>query len=71
MTHVLVVDDSEVDRQLAGKLLERHGRFHVEFASNGLEALEHLDERIPLAIVKPGLKVTLVEKGSVCARGSG
>ena len=51
MTHVLVVDDSEMDRQLAGKLLERNGRFHVEFASNGLEALEHLDERIPLAIV--------------------
>jgi len=51
MTHVLVVDDSEVDRQLAGKLLERNGRFHVEFASNGLEAIEHLDERIPLAIV--------------------
>ena len=51
MTHVLVVDDSEIDRRLAGKLLERGGRFHVEFASNGLEALEHVDERMPLAIV--------------------
>jgi CheY-like chemotaxis protein len=51
MTHILVVDDSEIDRRLAGKLLERDGRFHVEFASNGLEALEHLEERTPLAVV--------------------
>ncbi len=51
MTHILVVDDSEMDRRLAGKLLARDGRFHVEFASNGLEALEHLEERTPLAIV--------------------
>jgi CheY-like chemotaxis protein/anti-sigma regulatory factor (Ser/Thr protein kinase) len=51
MTHVLVVDDSELDRRLAGKLLEREGRFHVEFASNGVEALEHLEERTPLAVV--------------------
>lgn len=51
MTHVLVVDDSEIDRRLAGKLLERGGRFHVEFASNGLEAIEHLEERTPLAVV--------------------
>lgn len=51
MTHILIVDDSEIDRRLAGKLLERGGRFHVEFASNGLEALEHLEERTPLAVV--------------------
>lgn len=51
MTHILVVDDSELDRRLAGALLERHGRFHVEFASNGVEALEHLEERTPLAVV--------------------
>ncbi len=51
MTHILVVDDSEIDRRLAGKLLERGGRFHVEFASNGFEALEHLEERTPLAVV--------------------
>jgi CheY-like chemotaxis protein len=51
MTHVLVVDDSETDRRLAGKLLERNGRFHVQFASNGAEALEHLEERTPLAVV--------------------
>jgi CheY-like chemotaxis protein len=51
MTHILVVDDSEIDRRLAGKLLERNGRFHVEFASNGVEALEHLEERTPLAVV--------------------
>jgi CheY-like chemotaxis protein/anti-sigma regulatory factor (Ser/Thr protein kinase) len=51
MTHILVVDDSELDRRLAGKLLERNGRFHVEFASNGVEAIEHLEERTPLAVV--------------------
>jgi CheY-like chemotaxis protein/anti-sigma regulatory factor (Ser/Thr protein kinase) len=51
MNHVLVVDDSPVDRRLAGRLLERPGRYHVEYASDGLEALEHLEDSLPLAVV--------------------
>jgi CheY-like chemotaxis protein len=51
MGYLLVVDDSLVDRQLAGRLLEKRTKHYVEYASNGLEALEVLESRIPLAIV--------------------
>ncbi len=51
MSYLLVVDDSLVDRQLAGRLLESRTKHHVEYASNGLEALEVLEARLPLAIV--------------------
>ena len=51
MNYVLVVDDSLVDRRLAGHLLEGHTEYHVEYAGNGIEALELLDARLPLAVV--------------------
>ncbi len=51
MNYVLIVDDSAVDRQLAGGLLERFDRFHVEYASDGEDALEHLADRLPVAVV--------------------
>lgn len=51
MNHILIVDDSAVDRQLAAGLLEHIGRFHVEYASDGAEALEHLEASLPLAVV--------------------
>jgi CheY-like chemotaxis protein len=51
MNFVLVVDDSSVDRALAGHLLEGHPEFHVEYASNGIEALELLEARLPLAVI--------------------
>ncbi len=51
MNHILVVDDSPVDRMLVGRLLSSHERFHVEFAGNGLEALEQIEARLPLLVV--------------------
>ena len=51
MNFVLVVDDSSVDRSLAGHLLAGHPEFHVEYASNGIEALELLEARLPLAVI--------------------
>jgi len=51
MHHILVVDDNPIDRQLARSILERRADFHVEFASNGAEAVEHLEATTPLAIV--------------------
>jgi len=51
MSYLLVVDDSLVDRQLAGRLLESRTEHHVEYASNGLDALEVLESRLPLAVV--------------------
>lgn len=42
MPSVLIVDDSEMDRRLAGGLLTNTGRFEVRFAENGSEALATL-----------------------------
>ncbi len=46
MAEILVVDDSQVDRTLAGRLLEG-GDFHVAFATNGLEALHQMADQPP------------------------
>jgi len=51
MHHILVVDDNPVDRELVRGLLEKQRQFHVEFASNGIEAIEHLEAATPLAVV--------------------
>jgi CheY-like chemotaxis protein/anti-sigma regulatory factor (Ser/Thr protein kinase) len=51
MSYILVVDDSLVDRQLSGRLLECQPRYHVEYACNGLEALELVEAKLPLALV--------------------
>ena len=51
MSHILVVDDSLVDRELAGALLRKSEKYHVEYAGNGIEALEHLEARLPLAVL--------------------
>jgi CheY-like chemotaxis protein len=50
MPTILVVDDSEVDRRLIGGILKR-GEHRVAFASNGSEALCHLDRSVPDLIV--------------------
>lgn len=51
MSKILVVDDSLVDRQVVGTLLRRGTDYHVEYASNGIEAMELIDASLPLAIV--------------------
>jgi CheY-like chemotaxis protein/anti-sigma regulatory factor (Ser/Thr protein kinase) len=43
---VLIVDDSAVDRRLAGGLLEKHD-WTVRYAADGKEALEQLAARLP------------------------
>jgi CheY-like chemotaxis protein len=42
MAKVLVVDDTAVDRRLAGRLLEKSSNLEVRYASNGSEALERI-----------------------------
>lgn len=51
MNHLLIVDDNAVDRELARQLVERRPAMHAEFAGNGLEALEHLEQATPLAVL--------------------
>jgi CheY-like chemotaxis protein len=57
MNHLLVVDDSLVDRSIAGKVLMAGTTHQVEYSSNGLEALEHLEARLPLAVVTDMVKL--------------
>ena len=47
MTTVLVVDDSAVDRMLAGKLLEKHFDCSVLYAADGKEALQQMGRQLP------------------------
>ena len=49
MSHLLVVDDCLVDCRLAGGLLQGH--YYVEYSSNGAEALESMEARLPLAVI--------------------
>ena len=37
---ILVVDDSLIDRRLAGRLLEKEGEWQVSYAADGAQALE-------------------------------
>src|SRR5438034_6154596 len=51
MATVLVVDDSAVDRRFVGGILSRDGRFKVEFAEDGSQALARMREAPPEVIV--------------------
>jgi CheY-like chemotaxis protein/anti-sigma regulatory factor (Ser/Thr protein kinase) len=44
---VLVVDDSAMDRHLAGAIIQKMGGWHPIFAGNGIEALGILEKRPP------------------------
>ncbi|HTQ39625.1 MAG TPA: response regulator [Pirellulales bacterium] len=51
MSTVLVVDDSPVDRRLAGSILEKCAGLKVDFATNGAEALEKIERAPPDAVL--------------------
>jgi CheY-like chemotaxis protein len=47
MARVLVVDDTAVDRRLAGGLLEKSPNLEVVYANNGNEAIESIRQQLP------------------------
>jgi len=51
MASVLVVDDSAVDRRLAGGLLEKGTYLEVRYAENGVAALKEIDRESPDVVV--------------------
>jgi CheY-like chemotaxis protein len=51
MPSVLVVDDSDVDRRLAGGLLNKSGRYDVLYASDGSDALAQLHKSRPSLVL--------------------
>jgi CheY-like chemotaxis protein/anti-sigma regulatory factor (Ser/Thr protein kinase) len=60
MTKVLVVDDSAVDRRLAGSLLERNYRASVAYANDGQEAIDVLSRGEQFDIVVTDLQMPRV-----------
>ena len=50
-TRILVVDDTAVDRQLAGGLLELSPSIKVEYAENGKLALDAMEQSLPDLVV--------------------
>jgi CheY-like chemotaxis protein/anti-sigma regulatory factor (Ser/Thr protein kinase) len=59
MSTILVVDDSAVDRRLAGGLLEKDAEWIVDYAVNGTDALGKLQQRefdlVVTDLVMPGM----------------
>ena len=51
MPRVLVVDDSAVDRRFVGGLLSKAGRYQVDFAEDGSQALAQMRKAPPDLIV--------------------
>jgi CheY-like chemotaxis protein len=51
MPRVLVVDDSPVDRRLAGRLIEKFGDMEVFYAEDGQAALEQVEAHLPDLVV--------------------
>ncbi len=47
MARILVVDDSAVDRKLAGGLLQKNPDWQVHYACDGKEALEEIELHLP------------------------
>ncbi|NNE44901.1 MAG: response regulator, partial [Gemmatimonadetes bacterium] len=48
---VLVVDDSPVDRQLIGALMESEDEYFLQYAENGRRALEEIRNAAPDLVV--------------------
>ncbi|MBS0265874.1 MAG: ATP-binding protein [Planctomycetes bacterium] len=51
MPHLLVVDDSGIDRRLAGSILEKNPEWTVAYAANGMEAIAQIEVRLPDIII--------------------
>ena len=47
MKRILVVDDLLTERTLVGQLLSRESNWTVDYATNGREALEHIEAEEP------------------------
>jgi CheY-like chemotaxis protein/anti-sigma regulatory factor (Ser/Thr protein kinase) len=50
-TPILIVDDSLLDRRVAGRLLEKRSGWRALFANNGAEALTVLERNCPRAVL--------------------
>lgn len=60
MPTVLIVDDSAVDRRLAGKLLEKAGELELQYAVDGADALERI-AALPPDLVLTDLQMPVLD----------
>jgi CheY-like chemotaxis protein len=51
MNYLLIVDDSPMDLHLARSVLEKTFHDRIKFAANGWEALEQIEDQLPLAVI--------------------
>ena len=51
MNYLLIVDDSPFDSQLARRLLEKTFHERIKSAVNGWDALELIEEQLPLSVI--------------------
>jgi CheY-like chemotaxis protein/anti-sigma regulatory factor (Ser/Thr protein kinase) len=51
MNYLLIVDDSPLDSHLARSILEKQFHERIKFAANGWEALEQIEEQLPLVVI--------------------
>lgn len=51
MSRVLIVDDSPLDRRLAGGILEKNPQLQIDYAADGAEALAKIEQRPPDLVV--------------------
>jgi CheY-like chemotaxis protein len=51
MNYLLIVDDSPMDAHFARSVLEKQFHERIKFAANGWEALEQIEEQLPLVVV--------------------
>src|SRR5580704_11373626 len=48
---ILIVDDSLIDRRLAGRLLEKEGEWQMVYAGDGAQALDLMARSLPQAVL--------------------
>jgi CheY-like chemotaxis protein len=51
LSRLLVVDDSVMDRHLAGAIIQKLGGWESEFADNGVQALHAMSQRLPTLVL--------------------
>ena len=67
LAQLLLVDDSDINRRVVRRLLNRLGYTHVDVAENGLEALDHV-RKTPYSLILMDLMMPVMDGFQATAR---